>query len=151
VAIVGDCGAPPDLNDYTAIGNAVNLASRLEGACKAFGIRAMIDGRTRELMKKPPPRPLRRLGRVVVIGQSVPVEVFEIPRVAHDERRLALWAETLESFERADFDGCLGSLTEYAGEFGEEPSCDRLREVIEDMRDHSETPQVPVAIKLRSK
>jgi CHASE2 domain-containing sensor protein/class 3 adenylate cyclase len=151
VAIVGDCGAPPDLNDYTAIGNAVNLASRLEGACKAFGIRAMIDGRTRELMKKPPPSPLRRLGRVVVVGQSVPVEVFEIPRIAHDERRLTRWAEALDCFERADFEACLGSLTQYAGEFGEEPSCDRLREVIEDMREHAEAPQVPVAIKLRSK
>ncbi len=151
IAIVGDCGAPPDLNDYTAIGNAVNLSSRLEGACKAFGIRAMIDGRTRELMKQPPPRALRRLGRVVVVGQSVPVEIFEIPRQAYDEPRLARWAGTLDRFERGEFDECLDALAAYSDEFGDEPPCDRLREVIEDMRELREAPTLPVAIKLRSK
>lgn len=28
-AVVGDCGAPPELNDFTAVGRVVNLASRL--------------------------------------------------------------------------------------------------------------------------
>ncbi len=151
VAIVGDCGAPPDLNDYTAIGNAVNLSSRLEGACKAFGVRAIIDGRTRELMKQPPPRALRRLGRVVVVGQSVPVEIYEIPRDAYAEPRLAKWAETVDRFERGEFDECLDAISVYAGEFGDEPPCDRLREAIEDLREERDTPALPVAIKLRSK
>ena len=36
-AIVGDCGAPPKLNDYTVIGDTANLAARLESANKQFG------------------------------------------------------------------------------------------------------------------
>lgn len=151
VAIVGDCGAPPDLNDYTAIGNAVNLASRLEGACKAFGVRAMIDGRTRDLLRQPPPRPLRRLGRVVVVGQTVPVEVFEVPREPVPEARLARWVDLAQRFERGEFDECLDALAGYTRDFGDEPPCERLREAIEDLRAAGEPFSTPVAIRLRSK
>src|SRR5690606_33212715 len=152
VAIVGDCGAPPELNDYTAIGNAVNLASRLEGACKAFGVRAMIDGRTRELMKAPPPRALRPLGRVVVVGQTVPVEVYEMPRAAIDDARLAKWADLLGRFERGEFDDCLDALSGYTSSYGEDAPCERLREAIEDLRAEGATAaEGPVAIRLRSK
>ncbi|MDG2292649.1 MAG: adenylate/guanylate cyclase domain-containing protein [Phycisphaerales bacterium] len=45
-AIVGDCGAPPELNDYTAIGDTVNRAARLESANKQFGTSTLIDGTT---------------------------------------------------------------------------------------------------------
>ncbi len=151
VAIVGDCGAPPDLNDYTAIGNAVNLASRLEGACKAFGARAIIDGRTRELMRGAPPRSLRRLGRVVVIGQTVPVEVFELPRGALDDERSLLWIGALDRFERGDFDACLRELDAFTGRYGDDPACARLRESIEDLREHDDATDQPRSIRLRSK
>ncbi|MCH2148710.1 MAG: adenylate/guanylate cyclase domain-containing protein [Phycisphaerales bacterium] len=46
-AIVGDCGAPPELNDYTAIGDTVNRAARLESANKQFGTSTLIDETTR--------------------------------------------------------------------------------------------------------
>ena len=151
VAIVGDCGAPPELNDYTAIGNAVNLASRLEGACKAFGARAIIDGRTRELMRREPPRSLRRLGRVVVIGQTVPVEVFELPTGALDDRRAAQWTAALDDFEKGDFDACLRELDAFTRAYGDDPACSRLRESIEDLREHDDAPGEPRSIRLRSK
>lgn len=154
VAIVGDCGAPPDLNDYTAIGNAVNLASRLEGACKAFGARAIIDGRTRELMREAPPRSLRRLGRVVVIGQTVPVEVFELPRGALDDERARLWSGALDRFERGDFDACIRELDAFTDRYGDDPACARLRESIEDIRDDDDDDDgvgQPRSIRLRSK
>ena len=46
MAVVGDCGAPPKLNDYTAIGDVVNLSARLESANKQFGTGILIDGAT---------------------------------------------------------------------------------------------------------
>lgn len=75
-AIVGDCGAPPDLNDYTAIGDTVNLAARLESANKQLGTFSLIDETTRlqagDGIRTVP------IGPVVVVGQSIPVQLHAL-------------------------------------------------------------------------
>ena len=91
-AVVGDCGAPPKLNDYTAIGDVVNLSSRLESANKQFGTSILIDGATARGIDRAGSLAtivLRPLGRVVVVGQSVPVEVFEVVDAGTDPAWLA--------------------------------------------------------------
>jgi adenylate cyclase len=79
--IVGDCGAPPRLHDYTAIGDAINLAARLESANKQFGTQILVDGRTREQAGDGSLR-FRSCGRVAVVGQTTPVDLHEL--VAED-------------------------------------------------------------------
>ncbi len=45
-ALVGDCGAPPELRDYTAIGKVVNDAANLEKAAKALNTQTLIAAET---------------------------------------------------------------------------------------------------------
>jgi len=89
-AIVGDCGAPPRLNDYTAIGDVVNLAARLESANKQFGTGVLMDATIAEGARSTGLTGMLRLGRVVVVGQSVPVELWtSVPGLPESERAQA--------------------------------------------------------------
>jgi adenylate cyclase len=71
-AIVGDVGGSRKL-DYTAYGDAINRAARLETANKELGTSICIGPGTAARLA---PGTVRSLGMVSVRGQSEPVEVF---------------------------------------------------------------------------
>jgi len=73
--IAGNIGSA-SIRSYTVIGDAVNLGARLESLNKEHGTTIIVSAATVALLKAPPP--LRPLGRVVVKGKSVAVEIFEV-------------------------------------------------------------------------
>jgi len=84
-AIVGNMGSPSRFN-YTAMGDAVNTASRLENANKSIGTRILVSGDTVGSCASapggsPPELGFRRLGGILVHGKMTPIEVWE-PRFA---------------------------------------------------------------------
>ncbi|MCA9293093.1 MAG: adenylate/guanylate cyclase domain-containing protein [Phycisphaerales bacterium] len=87
-AIVGDCGAPPRLNDYTAIGDVVNVAARLEDIGAAISVPLLTTRATAEATAQAEHawRP-RCLGPMQLPGRVQPVHVFQLcaARGAADE------------------------------------------------------------------
>lgn len=118
VVTIGDCGAPPDLNDYTVIGDAANLAARLESANKQFGTAVLMDGTTYAGVNNPAELPLLRLGRVVVVGQSIPVEVYTLLVDGQSAEWRAQALAAVQAFEQGDYDACRAAFDAFEQQFG---------------------------------
>lgn len=99
--VVGNMGSKVRF-EYTAIGDAVNLASRLEGLCKVYHTHIIVSEFTREHLGEM--FLLRLLDRVRVKGKTRPVAIYEVMAATNENQQLA------ETFEKvlADY---------FAGEF----------------------------------
>ena len=77
-AIVGNVGSG-DKMDYTALGDTVNLAARLEGLNKEFQTRILMSAATWDRVKGS--LEARRLGQVTVRGKSVEQSIYTVAEV----------------------------------------------------------------------
>lgn len=74
-ALVGSIGSELMMS-FTVMGDTVNLASRLEGANKAYGSRILVSEAT--VRGTEAEIDVREIDRVVLVGQTQPQTVFEI-------------------------------------------------------------------------
>jgi len=108
--MVGHFGARTRLS-YTALGDGVNLAARLEPLCKQYGVTALVSEAVAQAADG---FVFRRIDRVAVKGKAQGIEVFEllgrksdvIPRIEYLQR----YETAFEAYLERDFSGALAIL-----------------------------------------
>jgi adenylate cyclase len=132
VASVGHFGAPDRFN-YTAIGDGINLASRLEGLNKFYGTTIIVTEDVEKIVANQ--FEFRRLDRVSVKGKTEGITIYELLDVKRPGGKsppyVQRYEEAFAAYQRGDFKTALAMLS---GETKDAPSvhlAERCREYIE--------------------
>lgn len=110
--VAGEVGSV-ERGTYGVVGDGMNLASRLEGANKAYGTRVLISEATRARAGES--FVTRELDTVRVLGRRAEVRIFELVGVsgevdARTLNALAHYAEALAAFRARDWDASARAL-----------------------------------------
>jgi adenylate cyclase len=105
--VVGFMGTPAKM-DYTIMGNAVNLAARLEGVNKQYDTHGiLISEYTKDQIGDE--FVVRPLSRVTVVGIPVPLRLYELLEIRSDAPQSMLdmvktWEGAFKAYESRDFE-----------------------------------------------
>lgn len=125
-AIVGNMGTHTRF-DYTAVGDSVNLASRLEGLNKIYGTEIIISESTLNHLESALGRGnegtfgVRELDSIKVKGKDKPVVIYELSSGLNEELR-ERFSEGLRLYREGNFAEAGKVFSSLAIEYGDKPS-----------------------------
>jgi adenylate cyclase len=96
MVVSGNVGSPKRM-DYTIMGDGVNLAARLESACKQYHAHILVSENTVNKLRGT--YRIREVDRVVVKGKTKPIGIYEVLDY-HTEETFPQMDAVLESFAR---------------------------------------------------
>jgi len=118
VATVGNIGSTRKFK-YGPLGETVNLASRLQGVAKHFGVRQVISGATAIGLKAASDILCRPLGTVRVVNMDQPVNAFELcERPSREFEILAAgFSRAIAAIEANDLPVCIDQIGQLTSRF----------------------------------
>jgi adenylate cyclase len=128
---VGNMGSDR-IFSYTALGDNMNLGSRLEGLCKYYGTQILISENTLQRIDQEKIR-VRPIDKVIVKGRTTPVQIFEVLHGWHfltkDSEALNHYLSGWALFQRRNFSGALALFEQILVSYPEDKSSKRLQEL----------------------